>query len=91
LTDQPADARRLCPTRANGVASLIAHWITPATCLQRQRSNYHKCFTCRYQGLGANATLPTVKPLAPVPLPPPPVIAPNPTRRRGRVKVSRVS
>jgi hypothetical protein len=58
---------RQCPTRSNGTHSLIAHWITPSACVERQRRNYHKCFTCRYQGLNASAVL---SPLAkPVPLP----------------------
>ena len=63
----PVDEKRLCPTRVSGALSLIAHWITPATCLERQRRSYHKCFTCQYQGLGANAVLPP--PPKPVPLP----------------------
>jgi len=55
LADTPADDRRQCPTRASGAQPLIAHHITFATCLERQRRNYHKCFTCSYRGLGANA------------------------------------
>lgn len=58
MTDPTAYDRRQCPTRASGAHSLIAHWITPATCVERQRRNYHKCFSCQYRGLGANATLP---------------------------------
>lgn len=66
MAETPADDRRLCPTRASGAHSLIAHWITPATCLERQRRNYHKCFACQYQGLSASAILPAAKA---VPLP----------------------
>jgi hypothetical protein len=67
LAEKSADDRRLCPTRTSGAHSLIAHWITPATCLERQRRSYHKCFTCRYQGLSADTTLPS--PPKPAPLP----------------------
>jgi hypothetical protein len=66
--------RRLCPTRSSGAHSLIAHWITPGTCLERQRRNYHKSFSCSYRGLGAEAVLPP-----PAPPPPPasmPVVVP---------------
>jgi len=97
LTDR-TDARRLCPTRTSGVASLIAHWITPLTCLERQRANYHKCFTCQYRGLSASAVLPpTLPPKQGLPrelvtspdveAAPPVHVAPR--RRRSRVKVSR--
>jgi hypothetical protein len=37
---------RQCPTRADGAVVLIAHTITSATCQERQRALYHKCFTC---------------------------------------------
>jgi hypothetical protein len=57
LAEAPADDRRLCPTRTSGAHSLIAHWITPATCLERQRRSYHKCFTCQYRGLSASAVI----------------------------------
>lgn len=53
-------ARRLCPTRPDGAHSLIAQSITPAVCLQRQRSHYHKCFACQYQGLSAEVILPAL-------------------------------
>jgi hypothetical protein len=73
-----ADDRRLCPTRSNGAHSLIAHWITPATCLERQRRNYHKCFSCEYRGLSAQAVL---TPLAKPVLPPALVVGPAPEHR----------
>jgi len=50
--------RRLCPTRASGAHALIAHWITPDVCLARQRTGFHKCFSCAYRGLSAGAVLP---------------------------------
>ena len=74
MAESTAD-RRQCPTRSNGAAPLIAHWITPPTCLERQRRNYHKCFTCLYRGLGANQVLP-VLPALPVPRIAPAVRAP---------------
>ena len=58
MTERSADDRRLCPTRVGGAHSLIAHWITPATCFERQRRSYHKCFTCQYRGLAADVRLP---------------------------------
>jgi len=56
---------RQCPTRASGAAPLIAHWIAPGSCLERQRRNYHKCFTCAFRGLSA-AERPKAAPLAPL-------------------------
>jgi hypothetical protein len=72
VAEASADERRLCPTRTSGAYALIAHWITPATCLERQRRSYHKCFTCSYQGLSPGAVLAPPRP-APLPkLHPPP-------------------
>jgi hypothetical protein len=48
-----SDARRSCPTRADGTEVLIAHTIPIATCQDRQRGMYHKCFSCAYHGAGA--------------------------------------
>ncbi len=59
--------RRQCPTRASGSLPLIAHWITAATCSERQREHYHKCYTCAFRGVGAGAA--KVRPLAPLPPP----------------------
>ena len=61
---EKADHRQ-CPTRADGVVPLIAHWIQPATCLERQRKNYHKCFLCLYRGKGADLRLPVSSPPPP--------------------------
>ena len=58
MAEPSADDRRLCPTRVGGAHSLIAHWITPTTCFERQRRGYHKCFSCQYRGLGAEVRLP---------------------------------
>ncbi|HEX6881817.1 MAG TPA: hypothetical protein VF530_00470 [Planctomycetota bacterium] len=55
---EPTADHRLCPTRASGAHTLIAHWITPVACLARQRANYHKCPTCQYLGLPAEAVVP---------------------------------
>jgi hypothetical protein len=90
LAEAPAD-RRLCPTRANGAHSLIAHWITPATCLERQRRSYHKCFTCQYQGLSASAVLPALPKASPAPKAAEPEgtdQAKESPRKRGRVPES---
>ena len=62
---EPASQRRLCPTRSNGAHTLIAHWITPDTCLARQRQGYHKCFACAYRGLAAGAVLPAARATTP--------------------------
>lgn len=51
------EPRRLCPTRLGGEHSLIAQSILPSTCLERQRANYHKCFSCEYRGLAAEVIL----------------------------------
>lgn len=61
MAERTAENRRQCPTRESGAHSLIAHWITPAVCLERQRRNYHKCYACQYRGLAADVVL------APVP------------------------
>ena len=39
---------RLCPTRADGRAALFAHKVSLGRCQNRQRGQYHKCFTCAY-------------------------------------------
>ena len=40
---------RQCPTRADGADPLIAHGIAPATCQERQRRHYHKCYSCAHR------------------------------------------
>lgn len=49
-----SEDRRLCPTRTGGADPLIAHLITLATCQERQRGQYHKCFTCSFRNAVAN-------------------------------------
>jgi hypothetical protein len=39
---------RLCPTRVDGVQTLVAHTITQAICQARQREHYHKCPSCAH-------------------------------------------
>jgi hypothetical protein len=52
----PPEARRQCPTRADGADPLIVHWILRPRCQERQRSNYHKCYTCAHKnGVSAGA------------------------------------
>ncbi len=62
LVSEHVPADRACPTRSDGVAPLIVHWITPPICLERQRRNYHKCPLCQYRGLGAKDKLPVPPP-----------------------------
>ena len=39
---------RVCPTRVDHTPALFAHVVTEGHCQSRQRSLYHKCFTCAY-------------------------------------------
>jgi hypothetical protein len=39
---------QLCPTRVDGASVLFAHKVTQGQCQDRQRGQYHKCFTCAY-------------------------------------------
>ena len=48
---------RQCPTTEGGYHPLIAHQITSALCLSRQRDFYHKCHRCRYRGKPAGLCL----------------------------------
>ena len=45
---QPQPPLRVCPTRRDGRAVLVAHRVTTAQCQDRQRGKYHKCFACAY-------------------------------------------
>ncbi len=47
--DHRTETSRQCPTRVDGADSLIAHEIAPATCQERQRRHYHKCYTCEHR------------------------------------------
>ena len=37
---------QMCPTRIDGHRVLFAHKLTGAQCQDRQRGQYHKCWTC---------------------------------------------
>ncbi|MFT5050044.1 MAG: hypothetical protein ACI8QZ_001438 [Chlamydiales bacterium] len=39
---------RVCPTRVDHTPALFAHIVSAGHCQKRQRSLYHKCFTCAY-------------------------------------------
>lgn len=84
MAERTVENRRQCPTRPDGAHSLIAHWITPAVCLDRQRHNYHKCFTCQYRGLAAGAVLPAASRIEPASTP-----AAVPVRKAKSKKVSK--
>lgn len=44
---------RICPTRSDGAEILFAHKVTQAKCQDRQRGQYHKCYTCEYNNARA--------------------------------------
>ncbi len=69
MAERTLENRRQCPTRTDGAHPLIAHWITPAVCLQRQRQLYHKCFACEYRGLAADKVLPSALKTVPASIP----------------------
>jgi len=52
----PPEGMRLCPTRTNGEATIIAHVITETECQKRQREHFHKCPTCIHQNARNGAT-----------------------------------
>lgn len=45
---EPTSNLQLCPTRVDGAPVLFAHKVTQGQCQDRQRGQYHKCFTCAY-------------------------------------------
>jgi hypothetical protein len=45
---EPTTGLQLCPTRVDGAPVLFAHKVTLGQCQDRQRGQYHKCFTCAY-------------------------------------------
>lgn len=45
---EPTTGFQLCPTRIDGAPVLFAHKVTQGQCQDRQRGQYHKCFTCAY-------------------------------------------
>jgi hypothetical protein len=48
LMAEPSPSLQLCPTRIDGAPVLFAHKVTQGQCQDRQRGQYHKCFTCVY-------------------------------------------
>ena len=56
---------QMCPTRIDGHTVLFAHKVTQGQCQDRQRGQYHKCWTCVHNnavaGKNGHAAL---KPLA---------------------------
>lgn len=44
----PTPTLQLCPTRIDGAPVLFAHKVTQGQCQDRQRGQYHKCFTCAF-------------------------------------------
>ncbi len=87
MANAPAD-RWLCPTRADGTASLIAHSITRPLCQDRQRLHYHKCATCEHRnGYATNGRVTSPTPSggeAPVAEPPQVARLPVEARTSGR-------
>lgn len=48
LMAEPSPSLQLCPTRIDGAPVLFAHKVNQGQCQDRQRGQYHKCFTCVY-------------------------------------------
>jgi hypothetical protein len=46
--NDPTTGLQHCPTRIDGAPVLFAHKVTQGQCQDRQRGQYHKCFTCAY-------------------------------------------
>ena len=53
--ESPDGRLQLCPTRIDGAPVLFAHKVTLAQCQDRQRGQYHKCFTCAFNNAHAGA------------------------------------
>ena len=49
--NEPTTGLQLCPTRIDGAPVLFAHKVTQGQCQDRQRGQYHKCFTCAYNNV----------------------------------------
>lgn len=45
---QSRSQHRVCPTRIDSRPVLVVHKVTVSQCQDRQRGQYHKCFTCAY-------------------------------------------
>jgi hypothetical protein len=47
----PQNGLQSCPTRIDGAPVLFAHKVSAGQCQDRQRGQYHKCFTCAYNNV----------------------------------------
>ena len=47
----PNGELHLCPTRIDGAPALFAHRVSNGQCQDRQRGQYHKCFTCAWNNV----------------------------------------
>ena len=47
MTQSPPP-HRVCPTRIDRRPALVIHKVTTSQCRDRQRGQYHKCYTCAY-------------------------------------------
>lgn len=45
---QSRPPHRVCPTRIDRRPALVIHKVTTSQCHDRQRGQYHKCYTCAY-------------------------------------------
>ncbi len=52
-----------CPTRGDGIELLISQKVTTSICQGRQRSHYHKCYTCVHYNDSESKPHPAVSPL----------------------------
>ncbi|MFN0006792.1 MAG: hypothetical protein ACKVXR_02700 [Planctomycetota bacterium] len=44
----PNGGMHICPTRIDRTPVLFAHKVSNGQCQDRQRGQYHKCFTCAW-------------------------------------------
>ena len=48
MADEEPQDLRFCPTRIDAAPVLFAHKVSEGQCQDRQRGQYHKCFTCAW-------------------------------------------
>ena len=48
MADEEPQDLRFCPTRIDAAPVLFAHKVSEGQCQDRQRGQYHKCFTCAF-------------------------------------------
>ena len=53
--ETPNGDRHLCPTRIDRTPVLFAHKVSTFQCQDRQRGQYHKCFTCAWNNAWVSA------------------------------------